>query len=132
MWLLFLCLILYVYSGIWYAIGMAKYIENNYKKNKKEEAQECWKSYLIELDELKEAFELESPIDIILEAGDVGHAFVKWWLITKLSKNILKRVWIWLLIFPLLLPCTIKLGRRHFNNCCIRNHKNSNNLDHVC
>lgn len=137
LWLIILFLSLYVYAGIWYAIGMSKYIENNYRKNKEQEtplaeAQECWKSYLIEFEELKEAFEFESPIDIILEGGDVIHAFIKWFLVKNLSKNILGRMWIWLLIFPLVLPCTIKLGRRYLNNGCIRNHKNKNNLDHIC
>lgn len=130
--IIFVIIFLYCHSGFWYAKGMAKYIENNYRKSKNDEAQACWKSVLIEYEELKEALCMRSPIDIILEGGDVLHALIKWYLVKKLSVNTLKRIWIWLLVFPLVLVCTIKLGRRYYYNGCIRNHKNPNNRDHLC
>lgn len=123
---------IYSYFGFWYAKGMSEYIKNNYQKNKEDEAQECWKSFLIEFDELKEAIEMESVVDIILEGSDVLHALIKWTLVKLFPLYILNKVWIWLLVFLLVLPCTIKLGRRYLNNGCIRNHKNPNNLDHKC
>lgn len=129
-------LALYAYRGYWYAKGMATYVQFNNtppsEKNRQTEPERCWDSVKTESGELWEAVREMSVREIILEASDVAHALVKWFIIRFFPERWHAKIWIWLIVFPFILPCTMKLGARYKKFGCIRNHKNSNNCGHTC
>ena len=128
---------LYCYAGIWYSIGMSIYIRYNNtipnKNNNYSTQEDCWKCMWFEIDEFIEAVKLKQPVDIILEGGDVAHSFIKWLILKFFPDYLAGNFWVWFIVFPFVLPATLKLGRRYYYNNCIRNHKNKiHNIDHSC
>jgi hypothetical protein len=121
--------ILYIRYGIYYALGCAEYARLNNSDKKKERT---WGSVVDEFCELVKAIIQCNLIDIILELGDFIHAIITFCVITFLPKKVFSTIWCWLPFFLLALPCTIKIGERYKHYECIRNHKNKQNLNHVC
>jgi hypothetical protein len=122
---------------------------------------ECsWDCVRNELEELKEAWGilqhqhisnsygayLKSTFDVFLEASDVLHGFLKYLVLEKIlnSNNKIfskeKDLYFYtfiiyttcIFLFFLAWPTTLKLATRYKNHKCIRNHKNKNNLGHIC
>ena len=128
---------LYCYAGIWYAKGMSIYIKYNNtipcENNNYSTKEDCWQCMWFEIDEFVEAVKLMQLFDIILEGGDVAHSFIKWFILRFFPDYVAGNFWVWIIVFPFVLPATLKLGRRYYNNGCIRNHKNkTHNFDHSC
>jgi len=123
--------ILYVYAGIYYALGSAEYCKfNNKRDNPRRE--NFWDSVITESKELKEALENLWLWDIILEFSDVVHSLIKYFIVEYLPEDFYCSFICWFPVFILILPCSIKLGLRFKKYGCIRNHKNKNNCDHIC
>jgi len=114
-----------------YSVGMAEYIKNNVATQKEEENR-MWSVLLDETNELKEAIVAHSLIDVIMEASDVVHSFIKYISIRYLPRVILVNPLYWSLIFWFVQPTSFKHGKRHLFSNCIRNHSNPKNCDHIC
>ena len=122
-------LYLYLCYGIDYAYGSAEYCRFN---NVKPYHENPWDSIINESVELWYAIKQFSIKDIILEASDVLHALIKCIIVTYLPQSIYCSSIMWLCVFPLALPTTIKGAIRYQTWKCIRNHKNQNNCNHKC
>lgn len=125
MYFLILLAFLYYFYGIYYARGMCMYI----KLNNLTGEEETWDSVV---DEFKELREVTNPWDFVLEFSDLTLAIIKHNIIKYLPPYIYCSLLCWLLVFPMALPCTIKLGNRYRLTGCIRNHKNKANCHHKC
>ena len=119
---------LYLRWGLYYAIGMAEYVQmNNHPGH-----ETCWDSIAGEMMELLDAMVKLSPKDTFLEFFDVLHSITKYFIIDWMPKSISGNVFTWLFVFPFLLPVSIKLGSRYRQHMCIRNHSNPQNCNHYC
>ena len=128
--------VLYWFYGISFAKGITNYIRLNncesYNGVKNSKVEDTWQTVINEWIELKEAMIKLNPWEVILEGGDVLLALIKYNIIKFLPQVIYCNIWCWLLVFPLALPTTIKLGYRYEIYGCIRNHQNSFNRNHRC
>lgn len=70
-------------------------------------------------------------VDTILEFFDILQLVIKY-LISLFSIDLLKNEFVWMLVFPFILPASLKLGWRYLFNNCIRNHENPHNRGHMC
>ena len=123
-----------IFSRFWklyfnYVLGITKYVRNN---DVGDGAENLWESVLSEWDEFCVEIKLFNIKDAFLEFCDVCHALIKYFIITYLPKWFYCSYFCWVLVCPLVLPCTLKLGKRHKMFNCIRNHKNPNNCNHKC
>lgn len=123
-----LIILLYVKFGIYYAQGMSSYTTLNCVGAYSEDIASNIKD---EFYELIDALKSCNIIDIILEFCDVIHNIIRYVIINGLHRRISCSTITWLLVFPFLLPCTIKLALRQKEHGCIRNHKRINS-DHFC
>lgn len=112
-----------------YAEGMARYAKYNNVYPYRERTID---SIYNEWAELMEAIRSRSPINILFESFDVFHSLIKHLIISLLPVSIYIKPHIWYFIFPLVLPCGIKLSLRQKRYGCIRNHRNISNRDHRC
>jgi hypothetical protein len=123
--------VIYLVMGMDYANGMVKYITRN-NKSGSNKTEETWDSIEAEIKELLEAIYDLSFINVILETADVIHAYIKHIILTYLPIGIYCHWLCWFIVFPFVLPASIKLASRHRKYGCIRNHKNVNNIKHNC
>lgn len=132
--IIFILLILYFHSGIYYSRGMVEYaIYNNISQQGLKWKQEDFKQSIInEIFELIEAIKQYQLFDIILELFDVFHSVIKYIIISIMPQYIYCNIILWSIVYFFVLPCSIKLGNRFKKYNCIRNHKNKNNRDHNC
>lgn len=118
----------------YYSNGMATYCKrNNVKKckgmfNKESELDTVRAEFL----ELCEAIYELSPIDIFLEFFDVLHSLIKLVIVNIFPEWVYCNNIIWIFVFPVVFPVSAKLAIRNYQNGCIRNHKNLNNINHNC
>lgn len=125
-----LIILLYNYYkyGISYAIGSAEYARLN---NTAFRTNECWDSVKDEFYELTDAVNKLKIYDIFLEFFDTVHALIIY-IIVKFMPELFYHHWLcWFIVFPFVLPASIKLGNRYNKYSCIRNHSRRN-LDHSC
>lgn len=127
----FVLLVLYhfYWYGVPYAIGSAQYARLN--NNGTSESEDSWASVLEEYGELVKAVHLLSPHNIFLEFFDMLHAWIKFLIVCYLPKFFYFRWICWIIVFPLVLPASVKLARRYNKFMCIRNHGRPN-LNHKC
>lgn len=129
----FLVLLLYIFFFYWYGIsyarGSAIYARMN--NNGSLDSEKCWDSVCDEYFELLKAIKIINIREIFLEFFDVCHALTKFLVIKYLPFNIYTKPICWLVIFPFILPATIKLGDRYNKYGCIRNHSRLN-PNHKC
>ena len=126
--------ILYKFYGKYYIQGIIEYIKKNNKPFSNKE--DCWTIVKNELDELQVELHKDVKnmkiIPIIMECGDVVHSLLKYIIIEYLPPQLVTNQIIWLIVFYLSLPTSIKLAIRYQKNRCIRNHNNRNTLNHYC
>lgn len=136
----FIIAIMIIPVWICYSIGMSNYTRrNNIKQisfNNKIKlvinVESLWKAFCDESHEFIYEIKNFNLIASLLELGDVWHTFVKYIMGLILPKNIFVSPFLWAILFLFLLPTSFKHGKRYFWYQCIRNHKNNNNLDHIC
>jgi hypothetical protein len=126
---MFIFMILYICHN--YARGMSKYISSN-NLSSSNPRENTWDSVHNESIELIEAIREFSIKNVILEASDVIHGFIKHCIVKVLPEFVYSHWLCWIPVFFLVLPCTVKLGLRHAEAGCIRNHKNPANRGHIC
>ena len=124
-------LFLWLYNayGRFYAEGSAEYAslnnvfphKENFLHSIKDESKELFYAIL--------SFSLK---ETIMEFYDVLHSIMKYLVIKFLPERFFCSKLCWALVFPLVLPCSIKLAMRYKNYRCIRNHQNKNNCQHLC
>jgi hypothetical protein len=107
-----------------YAIGCVEYDRNN-------QNYDCWNSVVDEAQELREAFKSLSVRNSLMEFFDLVHAIIEFLAVKYLPKQIFMNYGFWLVVFPLIIPCALKMGRRYLSNGCIRNHQRAN-PSHKC
>lgn len=121
--------IAYLYFAWDYATGMSVYATNNNKNI--EESESCWKTIELEWDEFVHAIKYESWFDIVMEFYDVLHSYLKYVIVSTMPSSIYCSWYCWFIVFPLILPCGIKLANRYRKIGCIRNHKGEK-MNHKC
>ena len=121
-------IILYWKFSMNYAKGMALYIKNNCVGPKYENIADNIKDEFIEL---IDAIKSRNIGEIILEFCDVMHNVIRYVVINWMPKLVSCSYITWLIVFPFLLPATIKLAIRQKMYGCIRNHTRVNS-DHAC
>lgn len=126
--LITIALVFYLFA-LPYAIGSAEYARNN--NNGSKESEDCWQSVRDEYRELCEAIERRQLWEGLLEFFDVLHGVIKYCVVTYTPKWFYFHWFCWLLIFPFVLPISIKLGIRYRKWNCIRNHYREN-ANHKC
>ena len=124
--LVLIIIFFYYWYGIPYAVGSAEYARLNNKEN-----EDCWASVKDESKEFLQAIKEIKFIDIFLEFFDVVHAIIKYLIVKYLPENFYYHWVCWMLVFPFVLPASIKLGNRYNMYKCIRNHERPN-LNHKC
>lgn len=130
--LIFLYIALCIPFWIQYCIGMAEYFTMNHVSDREEEKKKVWKSVLDEYLELMEEINKRDIVGIFMESADVLHVFIKYIFTCYLPFSWMKKSILWIPIFWIAQPTTIKHGKRYFFTKCIRNHNNANNLNHKC
>ena len=112
-----------------YVAGITIYVRYN---NTGKEKEDVWQSVKEEWKEFCDEIKMFNFIEAFLELCDVIHVVIKYLLVEYLPQWFYCSYICWILVFPLVLPCTLKLGYRHKLYNCIRNHKNPNNCKHKC
>lgn len=125
----FFLLCIYYFFGWSYSKGMSEYVRLN--NNHSYECENTWKSVSSEYEELIEAIKAKNLWEIFMEFFDVVHVTIKSIIVTFTPRMFYYNRLLWIVMFPLLLPATIKLGHRYNKYKCIRNHSR-NNKDHNC
>jgi hypothetical protein len=120
---------LYYFVGWPYALGMSEYVSLN--NNGSIQSENTWISIRNEYREFLDAIRARDYTGAFMEFFDILHATTKSLIVTFTAKIIYYHWLCWILLFPLLLPATIKLGYRYNKYKCIRNHSRINK-DHVC
>ena len=115
-----------------YAKGMSRYIAHNYKGDIESEKKSILKSLKNEKVELREEIKGKRLFGIIEEGCDVAHTYMKYQMVRYIPINVLMTPYPWLITYWTIIPTTAKHGIRYLSTGCIRNHKNPNNMDHVC
>ena len=117
---------------IGYIVGMSEYVRLNNRKERHIEIKHVYAAFQEELHELQEAIHNKDLVGIFLEAFDCIHSYIKYiftkWLPISLEMNPI----VWIPVFFIVLPVSVKHGYRYLNHGCIRNHGNKNNLGHIC
>lgn len=123
--------ILAAFFEVWmcYVNGITEFIERNDIPPDLRVARESMGS---ELQEFLYACYHFQPWEMILEFNDFLHTIIKYILLRFASPKIFSNKILWSVIFFMALPSTIKLGLRYKNYKCIRNHRNSANINHKC
>lgn len=110
---------------------MSEYISLN-QKEKHVEIRHVYAAYLDECNEFRDALHKRDFRGIFMEAFDCLHSYIKYmftkWLPISFEMNPI----VWIPVFFIVLPVSIKHGHRYFMHGCIRNHGNKNNLGHIC
>ena len=122
-----------------YSIGMAEYSRNNNYGDRETEKKRVWSNMINEKEELEKEIKHFKFVGILMESNDLIHILIKYLLVCyfpiKVGKiNItINSPFIWFFLFLIAPPlASFKHSRRYILNGCIRNHKNSSNLDHYC
>jgi adenylate kinase family enzyme len=110
-----------------YAKGMSHYIRlNNIKKD----------DVSIIKDKIIELKDVRNPITLFCEVNNVIHEIIKCIVVRYFPSYIHKNRLFWTIIFPLVLPTSIKLGNRYSQNKCICDHTKDDDVvvkyDHFC
>ncbi|XWV26875.1 putative orfan [Tupanvirus soda lake] len=122
-------IVLFYWFGWSYAIGAAEYARAN--NNGNTESENCWQSVCDEYEELKQAIRTFNCLEMFMELFDVVHATIKFILVTFFPRKVYFHWLSWAIIFPFVLPVSIKLGMRYSKYKCIRNHARRNR-NHKC
>ena len=120
-------LILFYQSAWLYALGSSEYA----RLNNTDHPEDTWKTILDETQEFLEAFRNRDCWNAFLEFFDVCHSLIKHLIIHSLPVRIYTHWFPWILIYPYLLPATLKLAYRYQKYGCIRNHARPNQ-SHRC
>ncbi|XWV25541.1 putative ORFan [Tupanvirus deep ocean] len=129
MFLLIVIILLYYFYGWSYSKGAAEYARAN--NNGSSESEDCWQSVCDEYEELKYAVHTLNYWEIFMEFFDVLHASIKFVLVSFFPRIFYFHWLSWAIIFPFVLPASIKLGARYNKYKCIRNHARKNR-NHKC
>ncbi len=121
--------ILYYLFGWSYSKGMSEYVKLN--NNGSADCENMWQSIRDECHEFVEAIKTRNLSGIFMELFDILHVTTKSLIVTLMPKIIYYNKLCWIILFPFLLPATIKLGYRYNKYKCIRNHSRINK-DHNC
>ena len=119
----------YYWYGFSYAKGSAEYASANNRGTK--ESEDCWQSVMDEHKEFVEAIEKLAWSEIFLEFFDVVHATIKYFIVNYLPQWFYFHWICWIIVYPFVLPVSVKLARRYNNKGCIRNHARPN-INHKC
>lgn len=126
--------LLYVILPYWfcYCIGISTYFRMNRKLTFKEEVNTVYQMCKNETNELIEELRNLRPVCILFELNDVVHVYIELLFVLILPTDWMESILVWMPLFWVAPFTTIKLGHRYIKHGCIRNHKNTNNLDHKC
>ena len=121
--------LLYYFYGWPYAKGMTEYVRLN--NNGLIGCENTWHCIRDEYRELVDAIQSRKFLEAFFELFDVLHGTTKSFIVTLLPRKIYYHWLCWIIVFPFLMPATIKLGYRYNKYKCIRNHSRSNR-NHKC
>ena len=116
--------------GMNFAVGSAEYA----KANNIITEPGCENPLSSVRDESRELFQaiLDGEFgDVFLEFFDTLHSIIKFFIVTVLPEWIYCHWLCWFVVFPFVLPVSIKMANRYKKYKCIRNHSRPN-ANHIC
>ena len=119
----------YYWYGWPYAKGIAKYAKDN--NNGSPGSEDAYQTILDEKKELMDAIKKCNPWEIFMEFFDVVQSVIKYLIVKYLPLPVYTNPFLWLGVFPFVMPAAIKLGHRYNKYGCIRNHARPNK-NHIC
>lgn len=112
----------------YYSIGMQDYVKRN--NNGMPHSEKFWRPFRNEVIEAHQALMKCEIMEFILELYDVLQVILKFLIILVTPQCVHFNPLIWAMVYPFILPVSMKLGRRYKMNRCIRNHCRQNTNHH--